>query len=68
MLIQFNQFQPFSSEEGVIVISTNLIVDAPNNTGVLDQIESVQAQVTANDVDIAANAAAIAGFRWWTYN
>ena len=30
--IQFNQFQPFSSEEGVIVISTNLIVDAcPNN-------------------------------------
>ena len=67
--VQFNQFQPFSSMEGVIVISTNLIVDAPNSTGVLDQIDSVQAQVTANDVDIAANTgniatntAAIAGF------
>ena len=60
--IQFNQFQPFSSMEGVIVISTNLIVDAPNSTGVLDQIDVVQAQVTSNDVDIAANTAAIAGF------
>ena len=33
--IEFNQFQPFSAEEGVIVISTNLIVDSPNSTGVI---------------------------------
>ena len=58
--IQFNQFQPFSSEEGVIVISTNLIVDAPNNTGVLDQVDNVQNQVTANATNIAANAAELA--------
>ena len=51
--IEFNQFQPFSAEEGVIVISTNLIVDSPNNTGLNDQIDVVQAQVTANQTELA---------------
>ena len=39
--IRFNMGQPFSSTEGVLVISTNLIVDAPNNTSVSDQITAV---------------------------
>ena len=51
--IEFNQFQPFSSEEGVIVISTNLIVDSPNNTGVIDQLSSLQTQITANQTELA---------------
>ena len=51
--IQFNQFQPFSSTEGVIVISTNLIVDSPNNTGVIDQLSTLQSQITQNDTELA---------------
>ena len=62
--IEFNQFQPFSSMEGVIVISTNLIVDSPNNTGVIDQLSTLQAQITANQTELAtipdANTGAIA--------
>ena len=65
--IEFNQFQPFSAEEGVIVISTNLIVDSPNSTGVIDQVGAlgarvtgVETDVTANTSNIAANTAAIA--------
>ena len=67
--IEFNQFQPFSAEEGVIVISTNLIVDSPNNTGVIDQVGALDARVTgvetdvtANTGNIATNTAAIASF------
>ena len=51
--IEFNQFQPFSSMEGVIVISTNLIVDSPNNTGVIDQLSALQTQITANQTELA---------------
>ena len=53
--IEFNQFQPFSAEEGVIVISTNLIVDSPNNTGVIDQVGALGARVTAVETDVTAN-------------
>ena len=58
--IEFNQFQPFSAEEGVIVISTNLIVDSPNNTGLNDQIDVIGARVTAVETDVTANTAASA--------
>ena len=51
--IEFNQFQPFSAEEGVIVISTNLIVDSPNSTGVIDQLSTLQSQITQNDTELA---------------
>ena len=58
--IEFNQFQPFSAEEGVIVISTNLIVDSPNSTGVIDAVDVISARVTAVETDVTANTAATA--------
>ena len=50
--IEFNQFQPFSSMEGVIVISTNLIVDSPNSTGVIDQVGALDARVTSTETEL----------------
>ena len=58
--VEFNQFQPFSAEEGVIVISTNLIVDSPNSTGVIDAVDVISARVTAVETDVTANTAASA--------
>ena len=58
--IEFNQFQPFSAEEGVIVISTNLIVDSPNSTGVIDAVDVISARVTAVETDVTANTTELA--------
>ena len=58
--IQLNPMQPFAMMDPIIVISTNLIVDSPNSTGVIDQIDSVGARVTGVETDVTANTAASA--------
>ena len=50
--IRFNMGQPFSSTEGVLVISTNLIVDDPNNTGLSDQISTNNTNITSNSTQL----------------
>ena len=58
--IQLNPMQPFAMMDPIIVISTNLIVDSPNNTGLNDQIDVIGARVTAVETDVTANTTASA--------
>ena len=51
--IRFNMGQPFDSVEGVLVISTNLIVDDPNNTSLGDQLDTTNATVAVNTAELA---------------
>ena len=51
--IQLNPLQSFAMMDPIIVISTNLIVDSPNNTGVIDQLSTLQSQITQNDTELS---------------
>ena len=57
--IRFNNPNVFSGDASVVVISTNLIVDNPESTTVLDQVEAVTAQAGTNTAAIATNTTAI---------
>ena len=46
--IRFNQFQPFSATEGVLIVATNVIVDEPNGTGVLSLLDNIEMGVATN--------------------
>ena len=58
--IRFNNPNVFSGDASVVVISTNLIVDNPESTTVLDQLEGNNGLIATNTAAIATNTAALA--------
>ena len=57
--IRFNQFNNYNTDDGVLVVATNLIVDEPNGTGLDSLIQNNTGNIASNVTNIATNTAGI---------
>ena len=59
--IRFNQFNNYNTDDGVLVVATNLIVDEPNGTGLLSIVDNNSANILVNTTELATIPAASTG-------